>query len=213
MTFDSFRPLMCLGYSNLCRWRDLEETYFQTAEFSCVQNHRAYHRKENDKAKTEQQEPNEHQLTTRASNNRQPTMSTGHSTAGGKRNNELGYLDWRLDPEDSLSDWTIQIVPDDSGPSSPSVSKTYHVHICVLGGGAMRCGYFTCLFKNKDSFSEGKTRTSVIHLHSTAADVFPAFLDYLYGSPKFGFSNENILALHLMKLKGDGIGKEISRNR
>jgi hypothetical protein len=50
-------------------------------------------------------------------------------------------LCWRMDPVESLSDWTISIVHSPTG-----ITRDYHVHRVVLAVGQRTCGYFQNLF-------------------------------------------------------------------
>ena len=81
---------------------------------------------------------------------------------------------WRLDPDESLSDWTIEI-------QVHGVNRdTYHVHKHCLAVGPRKSEYFAKLFAQGGRFSEAKDRTSRIELETQAADAFPELLDYMY---------------------------------
>lgn len=88
---------------------------------------------------------------------------------------------WRLDPSESLSDWTIQVTGEYDDNSLSPTTEVYHVHRAMLAAGSRRCLYFTKLFGQ--DFLESSSETSTISMHSLAADVFPLFLDYLYAAP------------------------------
>jgi len=96
-----------------------------------------------------------------------------------------GPLSWRLDPEASQSDWTIEIFGSDEPRTNDVVNKDdaplaiYPVHKAVLSVGPKRCLYFVRLLQNH-GFSEATVQKSRIVLHKLAADTFPRFLDYLY---------------------------------
>lgn len=118
-------------------------------------------------------------------------------------------LHWRLDRDESLSDWTIEIivtamndlkmnidderndksvnaaaaaVSDQCSESSslPAVLETYHVHRHQLAVGPNSSGYFSRLFGQGGRFSESQQATSRISLHPLAAAAVPLMLDFLY---------------------------------
>ena len=103
-----------------------------------------------------------------------------------------GRLSWRTDPEESHSDWTIEILVGEQ-----KIHGTYHVHKSML---SVRSQYFAHLLSNKN-FSEHRTSTSRIELEELAAKAFPIMLDYLYslwddGKPPI--MHENAVALHYL---------------
>jgi hypothetical protein len=77
-------------------------------------------------------------------------------------------LSWRMDPEESLSDWTIEINKRD----------TYHVHKSFLAAGKRSSLYFERLLHSV--MSETADSVSRIDLELSAAHAFPAMLDYMY---------------------------------
>jgi BTB/POZ domain len=132
---------------------------------------------------------------------------------------------WRLDPEDSKSDWTIQIIVVNSSKKNAiddensvggigskdnnknPVVETYHVHTLNLTVGPRRCEYFCHLLHGGGGpgggsggrFFEFQTNTSRIELHELAAQQFPVFLDYLYSSEKdnaMSITTANVTALY-----------------
>lgn len=94
-----------------------------------------------------------------------------------KSSDEEQRLSWRLDPEDSLSDWTLMIEKEHSG----SVQE-YHVHKNILAVGPCKSEYFSSVFRM--AMREAETSTSHIKLEDTAADVVPCMLDFLYQTEK-----------------------------
>ena len=84
---------------------------------------------------------------------------------------------WRLDKDESLSDWFIRV-------TSPGGStKVYHVHRRALVCGQIKSGYFETLFK-AGQFKDCTNDTSDFeYLPADVAVCFPAFLDYLYCPP------------------------------
>ena len=117
-------------------------------------------------------------------------------------------LDWRQDPVESLSDWTIEIetvgahsrsvLDDEDAGSSTVLLSHYHVHKSVLAIGARKCEYFARLFLARHSFVETRHSTSRIELHPLAAACFPQFLDYMYGVDGWNISTESATALHYL---------------
>ena len=59
-------------------------------------------------------------------------------------------------------------------------TDTYNVHRCIMAAGGRKSGYFARLFKN--SWTESKSRKSVLRVDRLAAKFFPAMLDYIYYS-------------------------------
>ena len=94
-------------------------------------------------------------------------------------------------PEDSFSDWTIEISVGGENHGR------FHVHRNVLALGARKSEYFARLFA-RERFRESETNTSLIELESLAAVAFPVLLDYLYNawSDELAITNENATALH-----------------
>ena len=120
-------------------------------------------------------------------------------------------LSWRLDPDDSLSDWTLRVSSFEEPTSKnrcnarfasnnkgfPLLSaqksgtvKTYFVHRTNLAVGPRRSEYFANVFKEKtkdmrdDESSIGAgSNVTRIELMPSAAACFPTMLDYLYGAP------------------------------
>jgi len=120
-----------------------------------------------------------------------------------RRSDDL-LLTWRLDPEESLSDWTIVVrtsankdfeegeeVDDDSEHSSDNNAfsvRYYYVHKTQLGVGPRRSEYFARLFRSKrsgnsNSFDNTEEQESRIELKPSAAAAFPLLLDYMYSPP------------------------------
>jgi hypothetical protein len=79
-------------------------------------------------------------------------------------------LDWRNDPAQSHSDWTIEIHVKATDETPASVA-TYHVHRCILATGSRKSGYFEALFKSSQEFVEQQTTTSRIELEESAANA------------------------------------------
>jgi hypothetical protein len=82
---------------------------------------------------------------------------------------------WRLDPDESGSDWTIAIesVPD-------GVVTKYYVHKSVLAGGLKKSDFFVSLFNLSAEMRVEDEGFSVSKVHADAAKLIPDMLDYLY---------------------------------
>lgn len=121
-------------------------------------------------------------------------------------------LSWRLDPDDSLSDWTLRVSSSDNPAigshgyvaqtkhsmtslrAASSVTrapiKTYFVHKTILGVGPRRSEFFAKLFRRDVEDSRDDVSSCSVSKNSTriellplAAARFPAMLDYLYAAP------------------------------
>lgn len=79
-------------------------------------------------------------------------------------------VDWRQDPNLSLSDWPIEI----RRSSTEDAVEVYHVHKVMLATGPCNSEYFSKLFQGA-RIRESQEQTSKIVLHPLAADVFPRF--------------------------------------
>jgi len=84
-------------------------------------------------------------------------------------------LCWRDDPESSLSDWILRV-------DSPGANATYHVHRATLATGVRRSEYFARLFTGAGTSGlvENVQGGSTFQLEPSAANAFPAFLDFVY---------------------------------
>mmetsp|Transcript_25077 Transcript_25077/g.54051 ORF Transcript_25077/g.54051 Transcript_25077/m.54051 type:complete len:543 (+) Transcript_25077:188-1816(+) len=77
---------------------------------------------------------------------------------------------------------------------SRPLAQHYHVHKAILSVGPRRSEYFATLFK-QSHLSEFATNTSSINLEVSAADAFPAILDYIYSDKKVKFTTKNATAI------------------
>ena len=109
---------------------------------------------------------------------------------------DSGHLNWRMAPEESFSDWTIEISTTESSQILLEQKDVYHVHKTVLAVGPKKCLYFERLFQNQQ-FSERETRTSKIQLNTSAATAFPCMLDHMYSPEhKLEIDTQNATALN-----------------
>ena len=85
---------------------------------------------------------------------------------------------WRLDKDESFSDWTIEVFI----ANKRNRKKIYHVHKVTLAIGPKKSGYFEALLTS-GQFSESSNSTSVVELSDDIAKYFDIFLDYMYTHP------------------------------
>lgn len=105
---------------------------------------------------------------------------------------------WRMDPQASLSDWTIEITVNEGNElDEPAPSTTYHVHKQSLAVGPYKSEYFSRLFQDNGRFAESNECTSKISLHPLQAECFDALLDYLYIG-KLNITTQTATALYTM---------------
>jgi len=104
-------------------------------------------------------------------------------------------LTWSLDEPGNLCDWTVEVtrIQSPSFPTRPLVQH-YHVHKAILSAGPRRSEYFATLFK-QSHLTEFSTNSSRINMEDSAADVFPAILDYIYSDKNVKFSTNNATAI------------------
>ena len=101
-------------------------------------------------------------------------------------------LSWRDDPDETLSDWRIEV----NVPDAARNSKTYHVHKVVIAGGPRKSDYFVrqCRGNGASRLAEAARGESKLDLDAEAAEAMPAFLDYVY-TGELQATKENACAL------------------
>jgi len=95
---------------------------------------------------------------------------------GGSRHSkrQKHTLNWRMDPHESHSDYTLEIAQEENGKVI-----VYHVHKTILEFGVRSSVYFAGVFASQTAEStNNKTRIS---FPKSAAEVFPLLLDHMYG--------------------------------
>lgn len=107
-------------------------------------------------------------------------------TSTSEEPDEPTFLDWRMNPKNSLADWTVVITT----PGRTS-AKYYHIHRNIV---MLPSRYFRKLFK-KQRRTGGR---SDFHLPEEAAEVFPEFLDYLYRLGHESFNRKNSVPLYYL---------------
>lgn len=145
-----------------------------------------------------------------------PTMSV-HRSANRKKTlmsplTTPQFLTWRLDPDESLSDWTLTVASiasldqkknerenanEDRNQESTGrgitssffrahgvdhPTKKYFVHRTQLAVGPRKSEYFAKLFRNKQK-KGSKANGTRIELRPCAANAFPSMLDFMYSPP------------------------------
>ena len=87
-------------------------------------------------------------------------------------------FDWRLDPNESLADYELEIVSQGEGDST-SATNVYRPHKVVL---ATASKYFlrTLTTRNGVDYVEGNEKKSRIELDPATAALVPHLLDYMY---------------------------------
>jgi BTB/POZ domain len=114
--------------------------------------------------------------------------------------NSLGYRQiWRLDPKESLSDYTIEVAQKNP-ETGKSTTEKYHVHKIMLAVGHHRSQYFARLFAG-DRHPEIQANVIKIHLKEPAAKAFPFFLDLLYAPTVNFFLNDRFELDHFVGLR------------
>ncbi|CAB9505923.1 nervous system development [Seminavis robusta] len=102
---------------------------------------------------------------------------------------------WRGNPEETYSDWTIEIVCN----SEKEETETYHAHKFVLGYGPRSSGYFAKLFQHGHALKESESKKSRIELEPIAAQAFPLMLDFIYSPENTLFvDTPSATALHFL---------------
>lgn len=111
-------------------------------------------------------------------------------------------LSWRMDPAESLSDWTLVITHeahDGDGDNDKPNETIYHVHKNILAVGPCKSDYFASVFRNPH-LSESQDDTSRIRLEHNAALAVPFLLDFLYSPTHDLVVNDPYVAVSLRYL-------------
>jgi hypothetical protein len=87
-------------------------------------------------------------------------------------------LTWRSDPTQSLSDWTITVIN-----TGTQTAEHYHVHKNMLAVGKRKSEFFTNVFQEQRK-SAKRSNVTELRLPSTAANMIPMLLDYVYAGDK-----------------------------
>ncbi len=95
-------------------------------------------------------------------------------------------LDWRQNPNISLSDWTVVVY-------DGKESAVYHIHKSEVGFGPRRSKFLAAKF-DEDEHADVTDPNTEVYLPTRAAALFPEFLDYVY-SDTLQLTTRNVLAL------------------
>ena len=95
-------------------------------------------------------------------------------------------LDWRQNPNISLSDWTVVVY-------DGKESAVYHIHKSEVGLGPRRSKFLDAKF-DEDEHADVTDPNTEVYLPSRVAALFPEFLDYVY-SDTLQLTTRNVLAL------------------
>lgn len=122
--------------------------------------------------------------------------SDGDSFGGGSFISDIEDVrHWRLDPEESLSDWTmvVESVPD-------GTMSQYHIHKSALVNGKKRGDFFVSLFENEMTGELNKP----VKVHEDAAMYIPEMLDFIYsGDDELEITSDSATGLrHLSQFFG-----------
>ena len=105
------------------------------------------------------------------------------------RTSSLGRIQWRtpqtmaLDDGNSLCDWTIEILHEESlSSSNQKMMDVYHVHRAILGFGPRGSEYFSKTFQQRD-MKEQVTQSTRVIFPRDCAQLFPRLLDFVYHIP------------------------------
>jgi hypothetical protein len=114
-----------------------------------------------------------------------------------KDEEEEDELTWRLDPEQSLSDWTVVLTNKITGEVKP-----YHLHKNILAVGPRKCDYFVGVFRKTKTQEIASNKTEMT-MEGPAFDCFPHFLDFVYSTGALELTTETATPLrHLAKCFG-----------
>lgn len=113
----------------------------------------------------------------------------------GEEPEEEHKLSWRLDPDESHSDWTIEVTTQ----HDTNKCDTYYVHKNIMAVGPCRSDYFVSLFRSTH-LAESQTNTSRIVLEKQAAQAMPIMLDFMYDIPSHSLeiSTKHVVALRYL---------------
>jgi hypothetical protein len=120
---------------------------------------------------------------------------SGHSVTDRHKDDVGDTLTWRLDPIESLSDWTIRMTSKDNG-----AVKDFHVHKNILAVGKRKSEYFAGIYRNAAQ-KPGSPPVTNISMGSAALKAAPALLDFMYSTEPLQVSSENAVGLRYLARK------------
>ena len=83
-------------------------------------------------------------------------------------------LSWRMDPDESFSDWRMKVKHRHDGKID-----TYHIHKHILAVGQYKCTFFAEIFLSHEHTNASKGST-LIELAEGPANLVPIVLDFIY---------------------------------
>jgi hypothetical protein len=102
-----------------------------------------------------------------------------------------------LDPEQSLSDWTVILTNKLNGEVKP-----YYLHKNILAVGPRKCDYFVGVFRKTKTQEIASNKTEMA-MEGPAFDCFPHFLDFVYSTGALELTTETATSMrHLAKCFG-----------
>ena len=108
-----------------------------------------------------------------------------------------GEGSWKMDPEDSYSDYTLIVMSKET-----EIERTYHVHKFTLAHGQCGCEYFAALFRFP--CRENVDGTSRFTFPTEVTNAFPDFLDIIYNP---GYMKD--ISLHFRKFEENLYGGKL----
>ncbi|CAJ1944431.1 unnamed protein product [Cylindrotheca closterium] len=110
---------------------------------------------------------------------RVPASAPKKKLVGRTKPNCMKNISWRSNPEDSFSDWKVEIKHKETGKVD-----VYHLHRNVLGYGVRKSEYFAAQFQEDrvvNGYYETKSpKVTQLDLPQAWANIFPMVLDFLY---------------------------------
>ena len=114
-------------------------------------------------------------------------------------------LSWRLDPEESFSDWTLEVSLRSSSKSSTThkthhwhdETKVYHTHSNVICWGPRKGDVFSELFQ-KCLERDPTNKVSHLELTGQECDAFPLLLDFMYCESSLPLSPDRACSLYIL---------------
>jgi BTB/POZ domain len=118
-----------------------------------------------------------------------PPMSAIDMDSDSEPPQTLSVLDWRMDPNDSFADWTMEIAI--QGQPERGVVQKYHVHRSML---MVASPWFRELFGRHGH----RAPSSLFDFPTKAVDAFEEFLDYVYQLEDLKLTTANATALYYL---------------
>jgi hypothetical protein len=144
-----------------------------------------------------------HRSTTAKSTNSNDGLSrrSGHRRTNGNSHGRLAggpRITWKADPEESFSDWRIEVYYDQMGGER----DVYHIHRNICGFGPRKSDYLLQDFRSlsRDVVYDSEACVTRLDLPAARAHVFPMVLDFMYYSQESKQTLTAERACHVFKL-------------